>query len=356
MPSLDSINYINDYDRSGMASVIKSFPDQCRNAKMIGSLARIPESLKVKHRNIVCTGMGGSAIGADIARSYLAGEVKAPMYVNRNFTLPAFVGKGSLVVVSSYSGNTEETISAFNDARRRRARIIVITSGGKLARMARKLSLPIVIIPSGLQPRAAIGYSFFTLITILSRIGVIADKTDEISEAITVLARLDGYNLGPEVPVYKNIAKKIARQIYLKIPVIYSGQDHMDAVGTRWRGQLAENAKTIAFSNVFPEMAHNEIVGWRYPKKLLKEFVMVILKDRGDNSGVARRMEIVERIVKRQGAKVIEVSSVGKGLLARIFSLIYIGDYVSFYLAMLNNCDPTPVESIAYLKKELAKR
>lgn len=356
MLSLDSVSAIKKYDRSNMASIMESFPEQCRAAKKIGILADIPGRFKRKYRNIVCTGMGGSAIGADIARSYTADESRTPIAVNRNYALPAFVGRDSLVIVSSCSGNTEETISAFKDARSKGANIIVITSGGSLSRFARPASVPVIIIPPGLQPRAAIGYSFFTLIILLSRIGVIGDKMSDIEETIRLLEKLSRTSLGIMVPGRKNIAKNIAKNIYLKMPVIYAGQDHMDAVSTRWRGQLAENAKTIASTHLFPEMTHNEIVGWENPKKILKNLAVVILRDQGDNPGIAKRMDIVKKIVAGRGVKVVEVESLGKGLLARIFSLIYIGDYVSLYLAILNGCDPTPVDRIVYLKKELAKR
>ncbi|MCX5678626.1 MAG: bifunctional phosphoglucose/phosphomannose isomerase [Candidatus Omnitrophica bacterium] len=356
MIGLDSLSAVKKYDRSGMVSVIEGFPKQCRDAEKIGLLSNIPDSFKIKYRNIVCTGMGGSAIGADIARSYTADESRTPIFVNRNYKLPAFVGRDSLVIVSSYSGNTEETISAFKDAVTKGARIIMITSGGALKGLAERRSIPVIIVPPGLQPRAAIGYSFFTLITVLSKIGVISDKRKDIREAIKGLEELEKTSIGLAVRAPKNLAKDIARNIHSKIPVIYSEADHLDAVTTRWRGQLAENAKTIASSNLFPEMTHNEIVGWECPEKALKDLAVIMLKDRDDNPRVAKRMEIVKKIVSGLGVKVIEVNSRGTGLLARIFSLIYIGDYVSYYLAILNKRDPTPVERIAYLKKEMAKR
>ncbi len=356
MIGLDSLSAIEKYDRSGMASFIERLPEQCRDAEKIGLLSKIPDSFKAKYRNIICAGMGGSAIGADIARSYTANEARTPIFVNRHYTLPGFAGKDSLVIVSSSSGNTEEAISAFKDAAAKGAHIITITSGGALRDLAVRGSIPAIIIPPGLQPRAAIGYSFFTLITVLSRIGVISDKAKDIKEAIKGLEELKRTSLGLTVRGPGNLAKDIARNIYLKIPVIYSATDHLDAVTTRWRSQLAENAKTIASTNLFPEMTHNEIVGWECPEKALKNLAVIMLRDSGDNSRVAKRIEIVKKIVVGLGIKVIEVNSRGKGLLARIFSLIYIGDYVSFYLAILNKRDPTPVDRIAYLKKEMARR
>jgi glucose/mannose-6-phosphate isomerase len=300
--------------------------------------------------------MGGSAIGADIVRSYIADIAAIPVFVNRNYTLPAFVDSSSLVVVSSYSGNTEETISAFRDAVDKGARIIVITRGGRIKKLAARRSIPVIDIRPGFQPRAALGYSFFVLLTILSRIGVIGDKAKDIEEAIAGMEKLNKAALSPVVRGKKNIAKQIARRIYSKIPVIYSGIDHMDAVGTRWRGQLSENAKSIASVNLFPEMTHNEIVGWQNPKRQLKKLAVIMLKDPGDNPRTIKRMKIVKKMIASLGVDVIEVNSRGRGLLARTFSLIYVGDYVSLYLAILYNRDPTPVERIAYLKTEMGKK
>ncbi|MBU0881323.1 MAG: bifunctional phosphoglucose/phosphomannose isomerase, partial [Candidatus Omnitrophica bacterium] len=346
MISLDDLDAIKKYDRSDMAYFIESFPEQCREAERIGLQSSIPGSLKIKYRNIVCAGMGGSAIGADIARSYTADEALTPIFVNRNYTVPAFVGRESLVIVSSYSGNTEETLSAYKCAKARGASIIVISSGGILSGLAAKSSIPVVRIPPGLQPRAALGYGFFTLITVLSRIGVIGDKSKDVREAIRGLESLRDASLALTVLGPGNIAKDIARKIYMKMPVIYSGLDHLDAVSTRWRGQLAENAKTIASSNLFPEMTHNEIVGWEHPEKALKNLAVIMLRDRGDNPRTAKRMDIIMKVITSLGVKVVEINSRGKGLLSRIFSLIYIGDYVSLYLAILNKCDPTPVDRI----------
>ncbi|MFH1190199.1 MAG: bifunctional phosphoglucose/phosphomannose isomerase [Candidatus Omnitrophota bacterium] len=355
MISLDDLSVVRKYDRSGMSRFIEDFPEQCREAVKIGLRSDIPDSLKTQYGNIVCLGMGGSAIGADIARSYTSDEAQAPISVNRNYTVPAFVGKDSLVIASSYSGNTEETISAFKDAKAKGAHIIVITSGGVLAGLAAESSIPVIRIPPGLQPRAALGYAFFTLITVFSKIGVIGDKSAEMREAIECLEKLRDTVLALAVPLEKNIAKDIARRIYAKMPVIYSAQDRLDSVCTRWRGQLAENAKTLASSNLFPEMTHNEIVGWEHPGKALKGLAVIMLRDRGDNPRVAKRMDIVSKVIAGLGVKVVDVPSRGKGPLSRIFSLIYIGDYVSLYLAILNKCDPTPVDRIAFLKKEMAK-
>lgn len=344
-------------DRSGMLGLLESFPGQCRSARALGEMICLPRSLnKINYKNIVCTGMGGSAIGADIARSYLADKADIPIFVNRDYLLPRFVGRDTLVVVSSYSGNTEETTSAYRDAMARRSKIVAITSGGEIKRNALRDGNPVVLIPQGFPPRAALGYSFFTILSVFSKLGVIKGPSENINKAILSLERLRDAKIGPSVRSGRNMAKRIAGEIVGKFPVIYSAASHIDAVATRWRGQFAENAKTISTTHLFPEMNHNEIMGYKFPRKLMKSFAVIMLKDSLDHPRVARRMDITAEILRAEKVKVIEVSSVGKAILERILSLVYIGDFVSYYLAILNGVDPTSIARIDYLKRELARR
>jgi len=354
MADIDSAKDIESYDKSGMLGIIETFPEQVMRAKEIGSAFTPPKGLIRKYNNIVCTGLGGSAIGGDIARSYLADSVNIPFLVNRNYALPSFVDENTLVIASSYSGNTEETLSAYKDAKKKNASILVISSGGELSRIAAGDGFAVLTIPSGLPPRCALGYSFFPLIIALSKLGLIKDQSSDIAETINVLSELKS-EMAESIPESKNLAKKIAGKLHGRFPVIYAGQDHIDSVATRWRGQIEENAKTLASSHLFPEMCHNEVMGWENPKKLLGESVVVILKDKDDHPRVSKRMSIIEKVIRGEGPDVIEVSSRGKGLLARIFSLVYLADFVSFYLAILNRRDPTSIERIDFLKKELAK-
>lgn len=355
MDILDSFAKIEKYDKSSMLELIESFPDQCQDAKCIGDDLSLPEGFKSSYKNIVCTGLGGSAIGADLVRSYVAFDAKIPIFVNRNYNLPNFVDKDTLVIVSSYSGDTEEVLSAYRDARARGSKAIVITSGGKLANAAEEDDVLCINIPGGFPPRAALGYSFFPLLMLFSKLGIIKDQSGSIDDAIHNLRKLKNNRIGYKIKHQENLAKKIANEILNKFIVIYGAQDHIDSVVTRWRGQFAENSKTLASSHVFPEMNHNEIVGWENPKKVLKDFAVIILRDAQDHPRISRRMDVTKHILKKEKIQVIEVHSTGKGLLARIFSLIYIGDFVSFYLAILNGIDPTPIGRITYLKKELAR-
>jgi glucose/mannose-6-phosphate isomerase len=355
MNELDSFKRIEKCDESSMLELIESFPEQCQDAKCIGDEFELPQGFKRSYKNIVCTGLGGSAIGADLARSYVAEDARIPVLVNRNYTLPNFVNEDTLVIVSSYSGDTEETLSAYREAISRGSSIIAITSGGKLEKAAKEDDLPCLIIPKGFPPRCALGYSFFPLLAVLVKIGVIKDQAGPIDDTIHNLRKLKDSGIGYKVPRKDNPAKKMASEIFGKIPVIYGSSDHIDAVVTRWRGQLAENSKTLSSGHLFPEMNHNEIVGWENPKNVLKECVAIILRDAADHPRISKRMDVTRNILKGDKIKVLEASSSGPGLLARIFSLVYIGDFVSFYLAILNGIDPTPVEKINIMKKELAK-
>jgi len=355
MGDLDSLKAMKKYDVSDMLKLIADFPEQASEAAKIGKRFSLPESYKTGYSSIVCAGLGGSAIGADIMRSYVADESATPIFVCRNYTLPNFVGSNSLVIVASYSGNTEETISAYKDAKARGARIITMTSGGEIAKMAKSDSNACVIIPSGLPPRCALGYSFFPLLALMSKIGVISDKSKDIEETIDTLRDMNKNLVGAAVAEKKNPAKRIAASIQGKYAIIYGGQDHIDCVITRWRGQIAENSKALASTHVFPEMNHNEIVGWENPKKMLKDFVVIILRDKADHPRTSKRMDITKIIIKKKAGQILEVKSLGSSLLARVFSLIYIGDFASYYLAILNKRDPSPVESVMYLKTELGK-
>ncbi|MBI3008528.1 MAG: bifunctional phosphoglucose/phosphomannose isomerase [Candidatus Omnitrophica bacterium] len=353
---LDNIDMlIADIDKGNMLKILTGLPAQCKEALEIGKRFTIPRSYFKGINKIVFLGVGGSAIGADLIRDYLLDEIEVPVVVNRNYTLPGFVDRATLLFACSYSGDTEETLSAYKEGIKRKSRIIALTSGGSLKKIAGKDGVPCVIIPGGLPPRGALGYSSIPILALLSKAGLIEEKDANIRKASGVMARMCKEELSPGINTAKNIAKSIAIKIYHKIPVLYGASDHTDVAVTRWRGQIAENSKSLSSSHLFPEMNHNEIVGWEYPKRLLKELIVILLRDAQDNPRVQKRMDITGGMIKKDSGGLIEVRSRGNDLLTRLFSLIYIGDFVSFYLALLNRVDPTPVERIKYLKKELVK-
>jgi glucose/mannose-6-phosphate isomerase len=347
--TLDDVRRI---DVSDMYGLIRGFPVQAREAVEIGRSVPLP--LRAKGiRQIVLCGLGGSAIGGDLLRSYLAGELKVPFLVNRHYTLPRFVGPETLVIVSSYSGNTEETTAAHREAIKRKAKVLCISSNGLTERLAKRRKSPLLKVPGGLPPRAALGYSFFPTLVALSRLGFIADKSREIRETLDYLEK-KAAEYG-DVDSAENRALLLAQQMRSRLSVMYSSTEHFDAVNTRWRGQIAENAKALSFGHVFPEMNHNELVGWNVLRDQMAEMQVIFLRDRGDHRRVQIRMDLVKEIINRYTPHVTEVWSEGSSLLTRMFSLIYLGDWVSFYLAVLHGEDPTPVKVIDYLKQELAR-
>jgi len=351
-----SLNYnsLCKIDKSNMLDLLLGFPLQFTTGKEIAEKVEI----KFKERsfdNILFFGVGGSAIGADVVRSYLYSESTLPIQVVREYDVPAYLGKNSLVFCISYSGNTEETLSAYNLAQKRGAKIIVLSSGGKLKEQANNDKVTFIEIPSNLPPRCAIGYLSIISLCILSRLGMITDVSSAIDEARNILEELKKECFSPEIPLKDNFAKYIASKLVNKIPVIYAASFNFEVCATRFRGELNENSKTLALSNVFPEMNHNEILGWKNPPRLLKNFVVIMLKDKFVHPRLNKRMDLVCSMLKKEGVKILEVDSRGKSLLARIFSLIYTGDFVSYYLSVFYGADPTPADKIDYLKKELAK-
>ncbi|MBL7158170.1 MAG: bifunctional phosphoglucose/phosphomannose isomerase [Candidatus Omnitrophica bacterium] len=352
--NLDNLKDIMRLDRENMLRLLVSFPGQCREAIKIGERINVPFSYRKGYVNVIFTGLGGSAIGADIVCGITEEEIKVPIFVNRNYTLPHFTGKNSLVFAISYSGNTEETLSAYADAKKRGSNIIAITSGGKLKELAVKNKDVLILIPQGYPPRAALGYSFIPAIFSLSKLGLIKEKRNDLLKTTVLLKEMQGDMLGAHVHGRKNIAKETAKKIHGSFPVIYASS-RMESVMTRWKGQFAENGKHLSSGHVFPEMNHNEIVGWVYPKNILRNFLAIILRDRFDHPRVQKRMDITYSILKKAQFEVIEIESNGASLIERMLSLVVVGDFISFYLAILNGIDPTPVERITYLKKQLAK-
>jgi glucose/mannose-6-phosphate isomerase len=347
-----TIEDIKRLDPKGMYTWIRDFPKQVEDAVRIGAKANVKLSLK-GIQNIVLTGLGGSAIGGDLLRSYLADELAVPFVVNRHYLLPAFVSSKSLVIVSSYSGNTEETISSHRDAVKKKAKVLCISTNGETEKLAKKHKHPLIKIPGGLSPRAALGYSFFPLLVVLGKLGLFKSKTKDIKETIQLLTSKGEAFANPGAE--NNAAYRLALQLKGKLPIFYSPNEHLDAINVRWRGQMAENAKELAFGHVLPEMNHNELVGWKVLKNLMKEMEVVFLRDKGTHKRVAVRENITKQVIAQYASNVTEVWSEGTSLLARMFSLIQFGDWVSLYLAILNNEDPAPVAVIDYLKGELSK-
>jgi glucose/mannose-6-phosphate isomerase len=347
-----SLQQIQRLDSSDMLSLLTSFADQLGDAVEIVGKVHLTAHQGGIH-NVLVTGMGGSAIGGDLLRDYLADVVDLPIVVNRGYHLPCFVGPSTLVFASSYSGDTEETLAACREALQRKSNIVAISSGGELAQLASQEGFPLIQIPRGYPPRAALGYSFVALLMSMSKMGLVGDQEENLGETQELIRRR-AVEYGLTVPLAKNEAKEIALKLHGKLPFIYAWAQRLEAVAIRWRGQLAENAKQLSSHHLLPEMNHNEIVGWGAPRALGDQnLVVVFLRDRQEPSSIAKRTEITKELIGPSVAEIVEVWTTGASLLARLFSLLYLGDFVSLYLAALNGVDPTPVLRIEKLKRKL---
>jgi glucose/mannose-6-phosphate isomerase len=276
-----------------------------------------------------------------------------PIATNRDYTVPAFVNADTLVIASSYSGNTEETLSALEESRKRDALLLAITTNGKLARRTRKLDVPLLTFSYQSQPRAALGYSLVSLIGVMQNLGLISDKSDDLEEAINAMDALQE-EIGATIPLAENPAKRLAKRLYGRLAVIY-GAGHLAEVAHRWKTQLNENAKAWSFYEQLPELNHNAVVGYQFPEHLAEKAAVVMLTSSLDHPRHEARFQATQEILDRQGVAWDAVNARGRSLLAQMLWAIHFGDYVSYYLAMLYEVDPTPVKTIAYLKERLAQ-
>ncbi|MFQ5606971.1 MAG: bifunctional phosphoglucose/phosphomannose isomerase [Candidatus Zixiibacteriota bacterium] len=356
MKRLDDLKVMHQLDPSDMYGCIYDFPEHLERAQEIGESWNLTEISGGQFQNVTLVGMGGSAIGGDLARNLLAGSMKVPFAVCRNYRLPAYVGEKSFVIAASYSGNTEETLAATADALERGATVAALTTGGRLGEIAETRKTPHVILPAGLQPRAALAYSLAPLLHLLERIGFVEGVTGALDSAIKHL-RKQRACLAEESPAPGNTAKALAVTLEKKLPLVYAGPDLTESAAVRWRGQLSENGKALAFSSTFPEMNHNELVGWSKSVRVFADrLTVVLLRDEDDHERVKLRLDYFAELLNSDvGVSVNQVQSSGPNRLARLLSLVQLGDFVSYYVSALNRVDPTPVEPIEKLKRHLAR-
>ena len=339
--------FIEKYDSSNQFDVLKKTYTQIEfawNNKIdLGSIK------KKGIDSVVVTGMGGSAISADLFANFFKDELEIPFVVNRSYTLPAFVNKNTLLIVSSYSGNTEETISVFKSALKTKSRIVCITTGGKIENIAKKNKVPIVKILPGYQPRYALGLSFFTLLKVLTRIKIINVKQGLVNSIIKLYK--DKSKLYSKE---KNSALSYAEEILGYIPVVYSVEGFTSSVGYRLKSQFNENSKLLAFHNVLPEMNHNEIVGWEsFDEKQFQTRIINIV-DKEYPARVKKRLDIMNGITSESKVGVINLESHEKSFKVRLMDLIYLCDWITYYTAVLRGYDPSEIRNIDLLKEKLA--
>jgi glucose/mannose-6-phosphate isomerase len=353
MTILDQPDRWKSIDPQSMYTLVESFPEQIQAAAKSGQELVIGEPRNAKF--VVVTGLGGSAIAGDLVRSIAGSRLRLPLIVNRDYDLPGFVDSSSMFVACSYSGNTEETLSAYRQARHVGASIFCITSGGQLESMAKADGYPMLRLPGGLPPRAALGYSLTTLLVVLQKTNIVPNMGSAIEEALDLLVKLRE-RYGKASPEASNSAKVLANSLHDKVVAVYGSSGMMDAVAFRWRTQIEENAKILALHQALPEMNHNELVGWKHPEDVLRRIGVVLLRDKGDHPQIQRRFDLTREVIAEKAGALHEIWSEGESPLSRVLSAIYLGDFVSVYMAYRNGTDPTPVEIIDFLKKNLAKQ
>ena len=297
--------------------------------------------------------MGGSAIGGDFARVLTKDECIIPIFVNRNYTIPGWVDKNTLVIASSYSGGTEETLEGFSDCIKKNTPCIIISTGGRLTELGNKYNLDIIKIPTGYQPRAALGFSVMAVLFALQKSGYISLKViEQISQSINAL---EEYSKGFRKLENENTALELAKNIHNTIPVIYGSADIISIAAVRFRGQLEENAKMIAFHHDMPEMNHNEIEGWNGDRSLFDKFSIIWIMDKDDHPQIIKRIIISKELLDKKCSQQYIINTDGNNIIERILKLIHFVDWVSYFTALLNKVDPTPVNQIQQLKKRLKK-
>jgi glucose/mannose-6-phosphate isomerase len=348
---LDDVRALRRLDRGDMLGAAASVPAQVRDAWAISRSLSVPET----HRSVdavAVLGMGGSAIGGDLVRGIWGDRLRLPVEVVRGYDLPAWVGPSTLVVASSYSGTTEETIGAFGQAAARGARSVVITTGGTLLEVARKARLPHLVFPGGGQPRASVGYAITLLAGLLERVGSL-ELSDAEVEAAARSADARVAASAPDVPTADNEAKRLAWALVDRLPIV-EASGFLGPVARRWKTQLNENGKTSAAWEELPEATHNAVVGYAQPDTLKDHLLVVFLESEHDNERNRLRARLSRELLGASGIGHEVVQLTGQGRFGVALDAIVRGDFASIYLAALYGIDPTPVEAIGQLKRALA--
>ena len=348
---LDDRAFVTRLDPKEMLRLTEEFPKQCREALAIAravDLKPAPQRPSV----VMLTGMGGSAAGGDFARSLFEAQAAVPFIVNRDYRLPSYVGLGDYVFCASYSGNTEETLSAYADAKKAGAKIIAVTSGGKLAEQAKADGFTVFTIPGGNPPRTALGYMLIPVLVACEALGILPKQDYE--KAFSLIEKCGAEWTVDGAEFDQNPTKQLAQALHGKLAVIYGLGPWQGAIAGRWKGQINENAKNLAFPNTYPELNHNEILGWVGANKQgVDSWVMITLEDGTEIEKMKTRSRVTERLVGST-AEFHHVQARGEALLGKMLFLTFFGDFVSIYLAALNGIDPENIDSINTLKEELS--
>lgn len=341
-------DFVSKYDPQNQFEVLKSSYKQIEFA-MSNSYPKIYFNIE-EINSIVISGLGGSAIAGDLIKNFLKDELKIPVLVNRNYHLPKFADKKTLIICSSYSGNTEETLSVCNEALKRNCKIICISTGGELEKIAAFNNIPIINLQKGFQPRFALGLSFTTLLILFYKLNLIPNQDEVIAQIISLWKKR-----ASEFSSEGNFSFEIAKKLIGFIPIIYSVSDFNNSVGMRFKAQLNENSKLHAFHNELPEMNHNEIIGWESHKQKNIHAKVIFLYDEEIHPQIKKRFEIIAPMIKSSDVEIITLKSSEENFKMRLMDLIYLTDWISYYLAVLRQFDPSEIDFIHTLKNKLSE-
>ncbi len=327
-------------DKTNMLKVLKDFPLQFGKALAITTKVKVP---KKKYSNVIIAGMGGSSLPAAIIKTYLSDKIKVPILICQNYDLPKEANTKSLVFASSFSGNTEETLSVYKECRRKKIQMVGITTGGELAKLCQKDKVPLILLPNeGIQPRCGTGYMFTGILTAMSKAGLAPNKSNEIKTAAEALTKMN----------FETNAEQLAPRFKGKLIVVYASERFKE-IARIWKIKFNENSKVLAFHNYFPELNHNETAGFTNFQKENIPTLVIILRNKADHPRILKRMDITADIIREKGGEVMNIEMPAGSPLTQIFGALYFGDFLSYYLALEYETDPSPVEVVEYLKKRL---
>jgi glucose/mannose-6-phosphate isomerase len=348
---IDKYQDFSHIDTNHMLSHIDGLPDQLLTAWNLGMRQDLPEFRNI--RQVIVAGMGGSAISADLLGAYIYPLCHIPFHVHRDYSLPAWAqGPEILAIISSHSGDTEEALSAFDQSIANRCTTIVISTGGQLSKKASQVDIPLWQYHYPSQPRAAVGYSFGLMLSILTRLNLLHDPLNDLEEAAVTMKAAQN-SMKAEVPIIKNPAKRIAGQMIGRSAIVI-GYGILAPVARRWKAQINELAKAWAQYDVIPEVNHNTLAGIEHPEKIIPNIYALFLRIPTDQSRNQQRISLTQKTFMLQGLGTDFIEAKGKTPLAQMWSTLHFGDYVAYYLAILYNIDPTSIPTIDSFKATMA--
>lgn len=350
---LDSADAMARIDRDGMGDRIDGFASQLRAGAGIAEevLDRLDPG---RPRRVVLFGMGGSAIAGDLARGLIDREGGSPLHVSRHYEPPSWIAPEDFLVFSSYSGETEETLEAYRRMRGRADDALVVTTGGALSKLAAEDGVPAAKLPPGHPPRAALGYSVSTLLHVLSHRGLLTDGPARIEGAAQAVESVASA-CGRGVLQSRNSAKQLAIRLVDRALVLIANERTLGPASVRWKGQLNENSKHLAWASPLPEMNHNEVDSYASPAGLVGSVAAILLRDPEDHPRVVARFRWLERYFAERGVQVETVESPKGDPMSRVLGCVALGDWVSYYLALLHGSDPSALPGVTSLKQALSR-